>query len=83
MCYRDMASMQEQQEAPESATIILHGFGHREISLIMRAVKGALPGRDIIFAKSTPTSLKMRLANLIADVGEDHAHLKQNPPSAK
>ena len=67
-------------DGDSQAVIVLHAFDNREISLIMRAVKGALGGRDIIFAKSTPTSLKMRLGDVVDDVSEDHEYIKKNPP---
>lgn len=71
-----MQNDNEQQQA----VIVLHGFENREISLIMRAVKGALAKRDIIFAKTTAHSLKMRVSELIEDVSEDHRYIKSNPP---
>ncbi len=61
--------------------IILHGFTNQDIDLILRAVKQLfVPKKDIVFAKTTPTSLKMRLGALIADISEDHEYLKNNPP---
>lgn len=36
--------------------------------------------RDLIFAKSTESSLQMKLANLIIDMSGDHEYLKNNPP---
>jgi hypothetical protein len=35
---------------------------------------------DLIFAKSTENSLEMKLADLIEDMSEDHAYLRNNPP---
>ncbi|MFW5689742.1 MAG: hypothetical protein ACOC1U_09225 [Spirochaetota bacterium] len=35
---------------------------------------------DLIFARSTPSSLEMKLADLIADMSEDHEYLRNNPP---
>ena len=61
--------------------IIMHGFEYAEIDLIMRAVKKQVESpRDVIFAKSTENSLKMKLADLIEDLAEDHEYLKNNPP---
>ena len=62
--------------------IILHGFENKEIAIIMKEVKRAL-SNDIIFAKSTETSLKMKLRDLIEDVSEDHRYIKNNPPAKK
>lgn len=75
--------MAEEEGQGRQAVIVLHAFDNREISLIMKAVKRELSGRDIIFAKSTPTSLKMRLGELVEDVNEDHQYIKQNPPQKK
>ena len=61
--------------------IILHGFSDHDIGAILRAVKTLfVPKRDIVFAKTTTTSLKMRLGELIEDISEDHEYLKNNPP---
>lgn len=65
----------------DQRVIIMHGFEYREIDLIMRAVKKVVEDpRDVIFAKSTENSLKMKLAALIEDLTEDHNYLKENPP---
>ncbi len=59
----------------------MHGFEYTEIDLIMRAVKKTLESpRDVIFAKSTENSLTMKLSDLIEDLSQDHAYLKENPP---
>ncbi len=59
----------------------MHGFEYREIDLIMRAVRKVVDEpRDVIFAKSTENSLKMKLSALIEDLSEDHQYLKENPP---
>lgn len=63
------------------AAVILHNFSNTEIAKILKAVKAQFDtDRDIIFAKSTPTSLRMQLSKLIEDLTEDHTYLKQNPP---
>jgi hypothetical protein len=61
--------------------IIMNGFGYEQIDRIMRAVKREL-GKDteIIFAKTTENSLKMKVGALIEDLTEDHEYLKNNPP---
>ena len=61
--------------------MIMHGFENADIDRVMKAVREAL-GRpkDLIFAKSTPNSLKMQLGELIQDMSEDHEYLKNNPP---
>jgi hypothetical protein len=35
---------------------------------------------DLIFAKTTESSVEMKLVDLIEDMSEDHAYLKNNPP---
>jgi hypothetical protein len=35
---------------------------------------------DLIFAKTTESSVEMKLRDLIEDMSEDHAYLKANPP---
>jgi len=40
------------------------------------------PG-DLIFAKATSNSLQMKLADIVADVSEDHEYLRKNPPPAQ
>lgn len=39
------------------------------------------PG-DLIFARTTPNSVQMKLGDLIADMSEDHQYLRENPPPA-
>jgi hypothetical protein len=59
----------------------MHGFDYREIDLIMRAVRKEVDEpRDVIFAKTTENSVKMKLSALIEDLCEDHQYLKENPP---
>ncbi|MFW5994616.1 MAG: DUF3783 domain-containing protein [Spirochaetia bacterium] len=61
--------------------IILNGFDYEEITKIMRAVKALFDKpKDLIFAKTTDSSLQMKLADLIIDMSEDHEYLKNNPP---
>lgn len=59
----------------------MHGFEYQEIDLIMRAVKKTVESpRDVIFAKTTENSLTMKLSDLIEDLSQDHAYLRDNPP---
>lgn len=61
--------------------IIMNGFDYTQIDLIMRAVKRELGKEtEIIFAKTTENSLKMKVGDLIKDLTEDHEYLKANPP---
>lgn len=61
--------------------IIINGFDYTQIDLIMRAVKRELGKEtEIIFAKTTENSLKMKVGALIDDLTEDHEYLKANPP---
>lgn len=59
----------------------MHGLSLAEIDLVMRAAKKELENpRDVIFAKTTENSLKMKVKDLIEDLAEDHNYLKENPP---
>jgi Txe/YoeB family toxin of Txe-Axe toxin-antitoxin module len=59
----------------------MHGLSYAEIDLVMRAAKKQLDNpKDLIFAKTTDNSLKMKVADLIEDLSEDHNYLKENPP---
>ena len=59
----------------------MHGFSFDEINRIMRSVKAEFERpRDLVFAKTTDTSLTMVLKDLIIDMCEDHEYLKNNPP---
>lgn len=73
----------EQNAAPElkNRVVILNGFTNEELDLVMRAVRSAVSSpRDLIFAKTTPTSLQMKLTDLIVDISQDHEYLRNNPP---
>lgn len=62
--------------------IIMHGFSYEEINRIMKVVKQQFDTpRDLVFAKTTDTSLTMVLKDLIEDMCEDHESLKRNPPT--
>ena len=59
----------------------MHGLSYAEIDLVMRAAKKQLENpKDVIFAKTTDNSLKMKVEELIEDLSEDHNYLKENPP---
>lgn len=59
----------------------MNGFDYAEIDLIMRAVKRELGKEtEIIFAKTTENSIRMKVGELIEDLTEDHEYLKNNPP---
>ncbi len=75
-------SMAETDTAGDNqAAIILHNFNNQELAGIVNLVKREHRGKDIVFAKSTPTSLEMKLGDLIVDICEDHNYLKENPPA--
>lgn len=81
--------MSEEQETSdqshpflENKVIIMNGFTNEEITKIMRTVKGMFESpKDLIFAKTTPSSLEMKLKELIIDMSEDHDYLRKNPPN--
>ncbi len=64
--------------------IVFDNLSRKEISLVMSAVKQALPNerknRTLVFATSTERSKKMTLEELTEDIGEDHLYLLENPP---
>ena len=73
----------EQREAPElqNRVVLLNGFTNEELDLVMRAVRSAVANpRQIIFAKTTPTSIEMKLKDLLVDISQDHEYLRNNPP---
>ena len=62
----------------------MNGFSYEEIDLVMRAVRKQFdPPQEIIFAKTTENSVKVRVGDLIDDLTEDHEYLKKNPPFKK
>ncbi len=68
----------------EQRVIIMHGLSYAEIDLVMRAAKKQLENpKDVIFAKTTENSLKMKVEELIEDLSEDHNYLKENPPEER
>jgi hypothetical protein len=73
--------MEERHPYLDNKVVILNGFSNDEILAIMKAVRGTFdPPADLIFAKTTPNSLEMKLKELIVDMSEDHEYLKKNPP---
>ncbi|MDD3822311.1 MAG: DUF3783 domain-containing protein [Sphaerochaetaceae bacterium] len=74
----------KQPQAETQKVVILHGFTKDQIFALMRAVKRELGTEaDIAFAMTTPHSLGMQLDELIKDVSQDHAYLRDNPPVRK
>lgn len=60
----------------------------RRLLRVVAAAKGTPESQsvstgDLIFAKSTESSLQMKLADLIEDMSEDHEYLRRNPPQGK
>ncbi len=79
-----LKGVESESNALDNKVIILNGFSYEEIDKIMRSVKPQFENpRDLIFAKTTPTSLKMTVEDLIEDISEDHDYLKKNPPNLK
>ncbi len=75
-------SRDEKHPSLENKVVIMNGFSYEEITRIMRAVKALFDNpRDLIFAKTTDSSLEMKLSDLIIDMSEDHEYLKNNPPN--
>ncbi len=89
----DSSSASLDNPALRNRVVVLNGFDNDEIVAIMRAVKGlckpgvngeapklSIESSELIFAKTTPSSLRSVLADLIVDMSGDHAYLKKNPP---
>lgn len=61
--------------------VVLHGFSKEEALQAMRAVKAALgKGADIAFSMTTETNKEWKLADLVAEVRDEHEYMKANPP---
>ena len=70
----------------DNPVILMHGFSHEQMIVIMRAAKTAAKelGVDplsIAFTSSTPTNMEWKLKDLIAEVREEHEYMKKNPPN--
>ncbi len=65
--------------------VILHNFSHKEISLILSAIKSLYPEKlekqKLVFSKTTDISYTMTVEDLVNDVSSDHLYLLENPPS--
>jgi hypothetical protein len=73
--------MEERPKELDNKVIIMNGFTDQEIHQIINSVKKLFDNpKDLIFAKTTDTSVNMKLKDLIVDMSEDHEYLKQNPP---
>ncbi len=53
--------------------VIMHDIPKEEISATMKRVRNAVDGH-IIFATTTPTSLKWKLADLLSELKEEDAY---------
>lgn len=69
----------------EVKSVFLHNFSNKEISLILKAVNTLYPDKrerkKLVFAKTTETSLQMKVKEWIEDTAEDHLYLLENPPN--
>ncbi len=68
------------EEALKQRVLIMHGFDNEEVTRIMRGVKSMYEEADVIFAKTTDNSLKMKVEDVIEDLAGDHEYFKSNPP---
>jgi hypothetical protein len=79
-----MADMEtiDAQKQTDGKVAILHGFTREEIFAIMRAVKRELGAEtNVAFAMTTKHSLQLKLQDVVADIVQEHAYLKANPPT--
>lgn len=62
-------------------TLLINGFSREETFMIVDTIKKLFgPGNDIIFAMTTKNSVKRPLEDILVELGQDHAYLKENPP---
>lgn len=66
----------------ETGLVYLYGLTQEEAVAAMRAVKAALPQRDIAFSMATPHNLEWKVSAMVEEVLEEHEMMKKNPPSA-
>ena len=73
--------MKEAKSAADLKVVFMHGFSQEEISRIMRGVKSIVedPGA-VAFCMSTDNNLDWKVRDLIKDVTEEHAYMRDNPP---
>lgn len=69
----------------DTPVMFLHGFEHKQLITIMRAVKKAaeelgIQASDIAFCSSTPNNVSWKVEELIEHVQEEHEYVKNNPP---
>lgn len=70
--------MKTPAQAREEKIVILHGFTPEEATVVLKAVKSALPSaQDAAFATSTPTNLEWKLSSLIEHVSEEHQQFRE------
>jgi hypothetical protein len=73
----------EQKQKETEKVVILHGFTHEQIYAIVKATHHMLGNDvDVAFATTTEHSLQMKLQDVIADVSEEHAYMKDHPPGS-
>lgn len=57
--------------------VILHNFESSEIAKIMKILRENFPGKDFIFASTTPTSLEWKVLDLIEELKKEHEEFKR------
>jgi len=79
---RTISGMEQKKETEiTQKAVILHGFTNEQIYMVLKVVKHVMgESEDVAFATTTPHSLSMKLGDVIADVTEEHAYMKNNPP---
>jgi len=71
----------------DAPVVLLHGFDREQTIAIMRAAKKAAgengldPGA-VAFATTTPANVEWKVADLLAEVAEEHEFMKKNPPGS-
>ncbi|MDA3939051.1 MAG: DUF3783 domain-containing protein [Spirochaetia bacterium] len=75
----ESGSISKQQTSLRPAKVIyFHGFERDDVFKIIKAIKGSVsnPG-EIAFSTATPTNLEWKIKDMVAEVREDHAFIKE------
>lgn len=60
----------------ERKVVLLHNFEKQDILKIMKLIKEAF-NEDIIFASTTPTSLKWTVEDLLEELNKEHEEFRK------
>jgi hypothetical protein len=73
----------EQKQTETGKVVILHGFTNEQIFAVVKATRHMLGSEvDVAFATTTEHSMQMKLQDVITDVSQEHAYMKDHPPGS-